>query len=290
MTLQRLAYALQPRLAKVAQKQRVIRWITKKKISGGPGVKTVAPSGETFSNPATCDKENIVSIYHDIATQSVASNGGKEGGPRRPSVALRKRILSVSSENVEVGIDMLRKVTSQFPEDSWACVELGTILAGKLGDFELSFIYFAMAAARGSGVGTLCLGDQLLRGLGVSQDIALGGLLVARAKEVLNPTIREPLQGTKDSTLGGRLATRGDEVLNPNVGEPPQVEQNQTLGGRLVARVKEVMQPYIRIPPLPAKPRLKWVKDGGTRRCSTPARHAPRKPKNRIAKRERFHH
>mmetsp|Transcript_47901 Transcript_47901/g.117375 ORF Transcript_47901/g.117375 Transcript_47901/m.117375 type:complete len:218 (+) Transcript_47901:348-1001(+) len=207
MTFKRFEKAIQLRLAKIVQKNRVLG-IIKKNTSEGTTAKRVVPSEEIFSNTSASEKENVVSIYHEIATLSVASKGGEAGGHTTPPVSLRRRIVSVSSKNVETGIDMLRKVLINFPDDSWALVELGTILAGKLGDFEVSFMCFAMAAARGSGVGTLCMGDQLLRGLGVAQDRALGGQLVARAKEVLKPEVREPLRVAQDQTLGGRQAAR----------------------------------------------------------------------------------
>mmetsp|Transcript_1877 Transcript_1877/g.4401 ORF Transcript_1877/g.4401 Transcript_1877/m.4401 type:complete len:290 (+) Transcript_1877:446-1315(+) len=289
MTLKGMIYAIQPRLAKVVQKQRRNRWNHKKIFLEGTAAKPISEGSS--SDHVASEKENILSIYQEIAKQSVASDSSGDVGLRRPPVSLRDRILSVSSKNVEIRIDMLRKVLIHFPEDSWALVELGTTLAGKLRDYELSFICFAMAAERGSGVGTLCLGDQYLRGLGVAQDRALGGRLVARAKEVLKPEVSQPLRVSQDPTLGGRLVPEGIQVLKPHVGKTSQVAQERTLGGRLIARVKEIMQADIRPSPLPpVKPRIKPGRGSGIRSSGTPARHALEQPKKGIPEREGLRH
>mmetsp|Transcript_44608 Transcript_44608/g.109504 ORF Transcript_44608/g.109504 Transcript_44608/m.109504 type:complete len:257 (-) Transcript_44608:201-971(-) len=254
MTVEGLALLMQPEVAEIVQPQWDIHGIRKTLISKARAAKLSALSAGMFSDPFMSDKENILSIDREITWHSAQGNCGQGGAPRRLPLSLRKKILSVSSKNVESGVELLWRAAIRFPDDSWALVEIGTLLAGKLGEFKLSFMCFGMAAMRGSGVGTLCLGDQLWRGLGVAQDRDLGGRLIARAKEVLELEVREP----------------------------PQVAQHR------VARAGEALQSNIRGSLQPAKSRIKSGKDGGTRCSGTPRRRALQKPTKRIVRRNRF--
>eukprot|EP00179_Madagascaria_erythrocladioides_P005663 CAMPEP_0198323280 /NCGR_PEP_ID=MMETSP1450-20131203/11566_1 /TAXON_ID=753684 ORGANISM="Madagascaria erythrocladiodes, Strain CCMP3234" /NCGR_SAMPLE_ID=MMETSP1450 /ASSEMBLY_ACC=CAM_ASM_001115 /LENGTH=250 /DNA_ID=CAMNT_0044026967 /DNA_START=107 /DNA_END=857 /DNA_ORIENTATION=- len=95
-------------------------------------------------------------------------------GKRLPPIT-RMLILQVTTVNPRLGVLMLRQATRNFPGDPWAFVELGTLLSTQFAEFGQSLRCFALAAQMGSAVGTLCLGDQYIRGLGVPRDLAQGG-------------------------------------------------------------------------------------------------------------------
>mmetsp|Transcript_6483 Transcript_6483/g.15710 ORF Transcript_6483/g.15710 Transcript_6483/m.15710 type:complete len:238 (+) Transcript_6483:42-755(+) len=108
----------------------------------------------------------------------------------------RSLILQMVSHNPRRGVLMLREAIQAFPTDSWSFVELGTVFASKFAEYGRSLRCFALAAQRGSAVGMLCLGDQYVRGLGVTRDLALGWRLVDKARLVLCPQRRiKPARG-----------------------------------------------------------------------------------------------
>jgi len=100
---------------------------------------------------------------------------------------LRPWIGSVAHRWLSVGRPFLLVVTTVCPGDPWGFVELGTAYAQR-GDYGRSAEYFAMAAERGSAVGTLCLGDLLMRGNEEGPGHALGQRLVDKALAVLDPS------------------------------------------------------------------------------------------------------
>mmetsp|Transcript_29780 Transcript_29780/g.72479 ORF Transcript_29780/g.72479 Transcript_29780/m.72479 type:complete len:199 (-) Transcript_29780:1038-1634(-) len=96
----------------------------------------------------------------------------------------RPWIAKVAFKWPRAGRPLLDFVTKLYPRDPWAFVELGTVSI-HCGDDRTAIQYFLMAAQRGSAVGTLCLGDMVLRGKGVTPDHLLGRRLIEKARFVL---------------------------------------------------------------------------------------------------------
>jgi len=101
---------------------------------------------------------------------------------------LRELALRVPSKSPKAGLRVLRTLTRMYPRDPWAFVEQGTLYIVRFGDYERALKCFKCAAVRGSAVGMLCYGDQILHGRGVARDRVTGLLLVKKATEVLTGT------------------------------------------------------------------------------------------------------